>query len=169
MDLGLQRRELRREKKPQVLIAVGVAGFLLETSGRTGRTGGHDKESGWRVKVNCFVFGFRIKGCNKGSRWKPVYLGGNVWEWVGHRHGYAGPGHSTNENKMVSYSTEMSAYRRLQESSGALRSRVGTKWVVYRRLTYTEFLRAVLNTHWPSTYSPWKRLSKLISSFLRPL
>ena len=32
MDLGLQCRELRREKKRQVLIPLGVGLFLLETS-----------------------------------------------------------------------------------------------------------------------------------------
>lgn len=54
---------------------------------------------------------------------------------MGHKHGYAGPGRSTNENKMVRYPTGTAAHWRLQESSGAFQSRA-----VYRRLTCIQSL-----------------------------
>lgn len=40
---------------------------------------GCDKDFSGGMEVNCFLFGFLIKGCNEILRLKFFYLGGNVW------------------------------------------------------------------------------------------
>lgn len=60
------------------------------------------------MEVNCSLFGFLIKGCNEISRLKSFYLGGNVRGADQYR--YAGPGHSTSENKIRKNFTETSAH-----------------------------------------------------------
>lgn len=136
----MQRAEERKETSGVNSSGCGPvsAGDQLNTTGNRGAL----TANRWgvtRSKSKLLYIWFRDKGLRQGIQIKAFYLGGNAWGWVGHKHGYAGPGHS-NENKMVRYSTEMSPRWRLQESSGAFQSWIGPARVVYGRLTCAQSL-----------------------------